>query len=170
MMATGPRAGAVTSIGPGSPPATIGPVAVANLRVGAGLSEAAGLDDGHLAIPASEADEENDLNGDGDQTDTVLEIWDPATGRLTDTGLAAGIVVPAGGGRAAFSAYDRSRETGTSTATATPPTPSPTSGTTPPARPPTWGSQCRASWCSWPGARSPSRLSEAWSGNQDFQR
>src|SRR5581483_2681318 len=106
MMVAGPRAGAVTSIAPGSPPATVGPVAVTNLRVGAGLSEATGLDDGCLAIPVSEADEEKDLNGDGDQTDTVLEIWNPSTGRMTNAGLAAGIVVPAGGGRAAFSAYE----------------------------------------------------------------
>ena len=109
MVIAGQAAGAVTPISPSPPPTAVGPVAITNLRTGAASSAGAAIDDGHFAFPASETDQQKDLNGDGDQTDTVLEIWDPSTGRVTDTGLGTGIVYPMRGGRAAFAAYEPSQ-------------------------------------------------------------
>src|SRR5437588_1253564 len=82
VIATALIAAAISTVGqaaragmpiPSAPPPAAAPVAVTNLRTGAGPSgEGAALDDGRFAFAASEADQQKDLNGDGDQTDAVL--------------------------------------------------------------------------------------------------
>ena len=46
---------------------------------------------GAIAFRAAEAFEGADLNGDGDQTDQVLHIYNPLTGAMTNIGLAVGL-------------------------------------------------------------------------------
>ncbi|MCA1844968.1 MAG: hypothetical protein LC792_17595 [Actinobacteria bacterium] len=77
---------------------------VLNLKVAAHFPGALlqGLDGGRLGITVFEKDQEQDLNGDGDTTDRVVELWSPAGG-LDNLGLAtAGDIVAVPGGGLAF--------------------------------------------------------------------
>ncbi|MCA1843378.1 MAG: hypothetical protein LC792_09370, partial [Actinobacteria bacterium] len=79
-----------------SPPAEISAAAVRSLEVGAG--DAVVLDNGRLALLVSETDQEQDLNGDGDRLDTVVQVLDTGTGQVTNLGVAPFAVEPLAGG------------------------------------------------------------------------
>ena len=80
------------------------PATVTNLGLAQGNTETnvVALERGHLAIKVSEADQEHDLDGDGDQSDRVVEIWNPATGTTTNLGRPGSDLVPMPGGGLAF--------------------------------------------------------------------
>ena len=62
---------------------------VVNLHLPARPQTVVGLAGGRLAFAVSEAEDgSTDLNGDGDSGDTVVHVWEPATGVTTDLGLA----------------------------------------------------------------------------------
>ncbi len=74
--------------------------------VSAGLAHSGGLavlDSGLVAFVVSEAGQgATDFNGDGDATDFVVHVLNPATGLSANTGLASGGFVVAAGSRVAF--------------------------------------------------------------------
>ena len=84
------------------------PATVTNLGLAQGNTETnvVALERGHLAIKVSEADQEQDLNGDGDQSDRVVEIWNPATGNVTNLHQRGTDLVALAGGGLAFEASD----------------------------------------------------------------
>jgi hypothetical protein len=70
------------------------------LRTTANLGfESSGLaaSGGMLVVSRAESESASDWNGDGDQLDLVLFVWDPATGELASTGVASsGILLGTG--------------------------------------------------------------------------
>jgi hypothetical protein len=65
------------------------------------------LDGGLLAFTASESGEGEDLNGDGDTSDVVVHLHDPATGTTTNLGIAGSTLRALDGGGLAFYADSR---------------------------------------------------------------
>ncbi|HEV3365021.1 MAG TPA: hypothetical protein VG795_12945 [Acidimicrobiia bacterium] len=79
--------------------------AVHNTRM-ASWGDHVALGDGRLAHPGVEADQGQDLNGDGDRLDHVVQVWDPVSGQSTNLGLSTGLLHPASGGRLIFPVYE----------------------------------------------------------------
>lgn len=84
-----------------------GPLPV-NLGITA-AEPAAVIDDGRVVLRVFEVEAGRDLNGDGDSSDSVVHLWDPATGLVSNLGLASWSGTPLRGGRLAV-AVDEQRQ------------------------------------------------------------
>src|SRR5581483_109945 len=82
----------------------VDPGTVQNLQLAEGKlgSNVVGLEQGHLAFRGYEAQQGADLNGDGDQSDEVVHIFDPATRRVTNLRRTGTDFVVLDGGGLAF--------------------------------------------------------------------
>jgi hypothetical protein len=98
-------AGAALLAGPTMSSAAPPPVHTTNLGM-ASWGDNVALEGGRLAFYGEEADQGRDLNGDGDTTDQVPQVWDPDNGSTVNLGLAAGVLHPLAGGRMAFPVYE----------------------------------------------------------------
>jgi hypothetical protein len=97
----------IVGVSLGAVPATAADtVEVTNLGIASGLRSPVFLGGGELAFVAAESEQGEDLNGDGDATDGVPHVFDPATGTTTNLGVAGRFPVALDGGGVAFSTFE----------------------------------------------------------------